>query len=46
MRKDVKDTRRTRGIEVIKLRGTKHSNRISPIEFTEHGIEVYSNKEF
>ena len=37
---------RQRAIEVIKLRGTKHSNKICPIEFTEHGIEVYPNREF
>ncbi len=46
MRKEAKDARRQRGLEVIKLRGTKHSNKICPIEFTEHGIEVYANKEF
>jgi KaiC/GvpD/RAD55 family RecA-like ATPase len=37
---------RQRGIEVIKLRGTKHSNKVSPIEFSEHGIEVYPSREF
>ncbi|MCX6776525.1 MAG: AAA family ATPase [Candidatus Micrarchaeota archaeon] len=37
---------RQRALEVIKLRGTKHSNRMCPIEFTDHGIEVYTNKEF
>ena len=41
-----KNNERQRGIEIIKLRGTKHSNKICPIEFTEHGIEVYSKKEF
>jgi KaiC/GvpD/RAD55 family RecA-like ATPase len=37
---------RQRAIEVIKLRGTKHSNKICPIEFTDSGLEVYPNKEF
>ncbi|NYZ75790.1 AAA family ATPase [Candidatus Micrarchaeota archaeon] len=41
-----KESRRQRGLEVIKLRGTKHSSKTCPIEFTDHGIEVYSNKEF
>jgi len=41
-----KDSMRQRGLEVIKLRGTKHSSKTCPIEFTDHGIEVYSNKEF
>lgn len=40
-----KESRRQRGLEVIKLRGTKHSSKTCPIEFTEHGIEVYPNKE-
>jgi len=37
---------RKRGIEIIKLRGTKHSNKVCPIEFTDHGIEVFPNNEF
>jgi len=36
--------RRERAIEVIKLRGTRHSNRVSPFEMTENGIVVYPTK--
>lgn len=41
-----KNNERQRAIEILKLRGTKHSNKICPIEFTEQGIEVFSKKEF
>jgi circadian clock protein KaiC len=35
------DTHRERFIEVIKMRGTKHSTKESPLQITEKGIIVY-----
>lgn len=34
-------SRRVRGLEILKMRGTKHSQNISLMEFTDKGIVVY-----
>ena len=36
-----KDHLRTRAIEVIKMRGSRHSTRTSALEITDNGIEIY-----
>jgi len=40
------ETERLRGIEIIKLRGTSHSQKISPLIITSEGIKVFSNSFF
>jgi KaiC/GvpD/RAD55 family RecA-like ATPase len=39
-----KKDKRERAIEIIKLRGTRHSNKICPIEMTPEGVVVYPNR--
>lgn len=36
--------KRERAIEIIKLRGTRHSNKICPLEMGPEGVVVYPNK--
>jgi KaiC/GvpD/RAD55 family RecA-like ATPase len=36
---------RERAVEILKLRGTKHQERISAFQITEHGIVVYPEQE-
>jgi KaiC/GvpD/RAD55 family RecA-like ATPase len=40
------ETERLRGVEIIKLRGTSHSQRIAPIKITSEGLNVYSGSFF
>jgi KaiC/GvpD/RAD55 family RecA-like ATPase len=40
------ETERLRGMEIIKLRGTSHSQRIAPITITSEGIKVFSDNFF
>jgi len=40
------ETERLRGVEIIKLRGTSHSQRIAPMKITSQGINVYSDSFF
>ena len=40
------ETERLRGVEIIKLRGTAHSQRIAPIKITSEGLNVYSGSFF
>ncbi len=37
----ISDTSRSRSIEVLKLRGSKHSSRIHSMRITEEGIRVW-----
>jgi len=37
----ISDTLRSRSIEVLKLRGSKHSSRIHPMRITEVGVRVF-----
>lgn len=37
----ISDTSRSRSIEILKLRGTKHSSRIHSMRITDEGIRVY-----
>ena len=37
----ISDTLRTRSIEVLKLRGSKHSSRIHPMRITDVGVRVF-----
>ncbi|VVB90436.1 Circadian clock protein kinase KaiC [uncultured archaeon] len=39
------DTVRVRGIEMLKMRGTNHSQRIHPYEITTNGIVIHPNEE-
>ncbi len=39
------DTVRVRGIEMLKMRGTNHSQRIHPYEITVNGIVIHPNEE-
>ena len=41
-----KENARFRGVEVLKQRGSKHSNRIVPITITKNGIEVHPDSDF
>ncbi|MCW1297975.1 MAG: hypothetical protein OH354_01540 [Candidatus Parvarchaeota archaeon] len=36
---------RLRAIEIVKMRGSKHSNKIVPFNITENGIKVYPTEE-
>jgi len=38
----MKDFQMVRAIQILKMRGTAHDNRLKKIEFTENGIEVYN----
>jgi len=40
------ETERLRGVEIIKLRGTSHSQRIAPITISSEGINVFSGSFF
>ncbi len=40
------ETERLRGVEIIKLRGTSHSQRIAPVTITTEGIKVFSENFF
>ena len=40
------ETERLRGVEIIKLRGTSHSQRIAPITISSEGINVFSSSFF
>jgi KaiC/GvpD/RAD55 family RecA-like ATPase len=40
------ETERLRGVEIIKLRGTSHSQRIAPIKITSEGLSVFSGSFF
>lgn len=40
------ETERLRGMEIIKLRGTSHSQRIAPITITSQGINVFCGSFF
>jgi circadian clock protein KaiC len=37
----ISDTLRSRSIEVLKLRGSKHSSRIHPMRITDEGVRVF-----
>jgi KaiC/GvpD/RAD55 family RecA-like ATPase len=39
------DAVRVRGIEMLKMRGTNHSQRIHPYEITTNGIVIHPNEQ-
>ncbi|WP_456328350.1 ATPase domain-containing protein, partial [Archaeoglobus sp.] len=36
---------RIRALEIVKMRGTKHSYKIHPFEITDNGIVIYAGEE-
>ncbi len=39
-----KGSERARGLEILKMRGTKHSQKICLMEMAEQGVVVYPNE--